>query len=73
MNVRLLKAKRVEAGLRQKDVAASLGITEKAMCVKECSLKNRFHADEMLALVKLLDLSASEFKAIFFDQGLPFV
>ena len=35
MNVRLLKAKRVEAGLRQVDLAAELGITEKAMNKKE--------------------------------------
>lgn len=37
MNVRMLKAKRVEKNLRQKDLAAALGITEKAMCHKECS------------------------------------
>ena len=37
MNVRLLKAKRVEHNVKQKDLAAVLGITEKAMCQKECS------------------------------------
>ena len=37
MNVRMLKAKRVERNLRQKDLANALGITEKAMCPKVCS------------------------------------
>lgn len=65
MNVRLLKAKRVEKNLLQKDLAKALGITEKAMCQKECSTINKFRADEMLTLVKMLDLSYREFDAIF--------
>ena len=73
MNVRLLKAKRVEAGLRQKDLADILGITEKAMNKKECSSVNKFKADEMLAVVKALNLSLDEFNVIFFDHNLPFV
>ena len=70
MNVRMLKAKRVECNLRQKDLAKALGITEKAMCHKECSSENKFKAQEMLTLVKKLNLSFSEFDAIFFDHGL---
>ena len=70
MNVRMLKAKRVEKNLRQKDLAKALGITEKAMCHKECSSENKFKAQEMLTLVILLDLSFSEFDAIFFDRKL---
>lgn len=70
MNVRMLKAKRVEQNLRQKDLAKALGITEKAMCHKECSSENKFKAQEMLTLVKQLNLSFSEFDAIFFDRGL---
>ena len=73
MNVRLLKAKRVEAGLRQKDLAGSLGITEKAMNHKECSVTNKFKADEMLTLARVLHLTLSEFDAIFFDGNLPYV
>lgn len=73
MNVRLLKAKRVEAGLRQKDLADSLGITEKAMNHKECSEVNKFKADEMLTLSRVLHLTLQEFNAIFFDGNLPFV
>ena len=69
MNVRMLKAKRVEQSLRQKDLAKALGITEKAMCHKECSSENKFKAQEMLTLVKQLNLSFSEFDAIFFDRG----
>ena len=72
MNVRLLKAKRVERGLRQIDVAKKLHITEKTMNIKECSPVNKFSADEMLALVSILSLTAEEFNAIFFDQSLPF-
>lgn len=65
MNVRLLKAKRVEAGLRQVDLAAALGITEKAMNHKECSPVNKFKADEMLTLARVLHLTLSEFNSIF--------
>lgn len=32
MNVRLLKDKRVERNVKQKDLATALGITEKSMC-----------------------------------------
>ena len=70
MNVRLLKAKRVERSVLQKDLAKALNITEKAMCQKECNPKNKFKADEMLTVVKELDLSFSEFDAIFFDHQL---
>jgi len=73
MNVRLLKAKRVEAGLRQKDLAETLDITEKAMNHKECSAVNKFKAEEMLTLSRVLHLTLSEFNAIFFDSNLPFV
>jgi DNA-binding XRE family transcriptional regulator len=70
MNVRMLKAKRVERDLRQKDLANALGITEKAMCHKECSKENKFKAAEMLTLVDELNLSFAEFDDIFFDYEL---
>jgi len=70
MNVRMLKGKRVEQNLRQKDLAKALGITEKAMNHKECSSENKFKAHEMLTLVKQLNLSFAEFDAIFFDNKL---
>ena len=70
MNVRLLKAKRVERNFRQKDLAKALGITEKAMCHKECSEENKFKAAEMLTLVDELNLSFAEFDAIFFNHEL---
>ncbi len=65
MNVRLFKAKRMERNLRQKDLAKALGITEKAMCHKECCSENKFKAAEMLTLVNELNLSFAEFDAIF--------
>lgn len=71
MNVRILKAKRVESGLRQKDLANALGITEKAMCHKECSDENKFKAADMFTLVDELDLSFAEFDAIFLTTNLP--
>ena len=70
MNVRLLKAKRVERNVMQKDLATALGITEKSMCQKECSDVNKFKAEEMIAIVKALNLSFPEFDAIFFDHKL---
>jgi DNA-binding XRE family transcriptional regulator len=70
MDVRRLKAKRVEHNLKQKDLAHALGITEKAMCHKECSAENKFKAAEMLTLVDELHLSFAEFDAIFFDHEL---
>lgn len=70
MDVRRLKAKRVEKNILQKDLARALGITEKAMCHKECSAENKFKAQEMLILVKELNLSFGEFDAIFFDHEL---
>lgn len=72
MNCRLLKAKRVEHGLRQIDLAEKLGVTEKTMNKKECSEVNRFTADEMLKLVMILSLTLEDFNAIFFNQDLPF-
>lgn len=70
MNVRLLKAKRVERDIQQKELAKALNITEKTMCHKECSPENKFKAEEMLILVKQLNLSFAEFDAIFFDKQL---
>lgn len=72
MNVRKLKAKRIEMDVRQKDLADILGLTEKSMCQKECSPRNRFKADEMLKITKALNLSLSDFNDIFFDSMLPF-
>lgn len=68
MNVRLLKAKRVERDLRQIDVAKALGVTEKTMNHKECSTVNKFTADEMLKLKSILDLTIEEFLTIFFES-----
>ena len=71
MNCQLLKGKRVEAGLRQIDLARMLHVSEKTMNKKECSKKNLFHPNEMLALTWILALSAEEFNNIFFDGNLP--
>lgn len=71
MNVQMLKGKRVEKGFRQIDLARHLGISEKSMNHKECSYVNKFKANEMIALSKLMGLTLGEFNAIFFDDNLP--
>ena len=71
MNSRLLKAKRVERGLRQIDLARELSVTEKTMNHKECSNVNRFSAEQMIRMADVMDLSLQEFDRIFFDGMLP--
>ena len=73
MNSRLLKAKRIEHGLRQIDLARETGITEKTMNHKECSSENRFSANQMIQIANILLLSLCEFDRIFFDGRLPIV
>ena len=67
MNVRMLKAKRVERNLRQKELGKMIGLSEKSINHKECSVVNKFSADEMLALSEILHLNEEEFLTIFFD------
>lgn len=43
------------------------------MCHKECSPVNKFKADEMLILTRLMNLTLQEFNSIFFDSDLPFL
>lgn len=71
MNSRLLKAKRIERGLRQIDLARELGITEKTMNHKECSNINHFSAEQMIRIANIMALSLQEFDRIFFDGRLP--
>lgn len=73
MNVRKLKAKRVEFGLSQKDLAKVLGISTKTMCIKECDNRNRFTIDEIITIAREFRLSLKDINDIFFDGKLPFV
>lgn len=73
MNVRKLKAKRVEFGLSQKDLAKALGISTKTMCIKECDNRNRFTIDEIITIAREFRLSLKDINDIFFDGKLPFV
>jgi DNA-binding XRE family transcriptional regulator len=70
VNVRLLKAKRVERNVLQTEIADILGITPKSVCEKENSTRCRFTVDEMLAISEHLKLTLEEFDAIFFDNRL---
>ena len=73
MNVRKLKAKRVEFGLSQKDLAKVLGISTKTMCIKECDNRNRFTIDEIITIAREFRLRLKDINDIFFDGKLPFV
>ena len=73
MNVRKLKAKRVEFGLSQKDLAKVLGISTKTMCIKECDNRNRFTFDEIITIAREFRLSLKDINDIFFDGKLTFV
>ena len=73
MNVRKLKAKRVEFGLSQKDLAKVLGISTKTMCIKECDNRNRFTFDEIITIAREFRLSLKDINDIFYDGKLPFV
>ena len=73
MNVRKLKAKRVEFGLSQKDLAKVLGISTKTMCIKECDNRNRFTFDEIITIAREFRLNLKDINHIFFDGKLPFV
>lgn len=70
MNIRLLKAKRIERDIRQSEVAHYLGITPKSACEKENSQRCRYTVEEMLKLSEYLKMSLKEFDAIFFDGKL---
>lgn len=70
MNTRLLKAKRVERDVLQRDLADALHLTVKTMCQKECSEENKFSADEMVTIAEILSLTPQEFDAIFFENRL---
>lgn len=65
MNVRKLKAKRVEFGLSQKDLAKVLGISTKTMCIKECDNRNRFTIDEIITIAREFRLSLKDINDIF--------
>ena len=71
MNVRMLKAKRVEKNIRQKDLGKMIGLSEKSINHKERSVVNKFSADEMLALSEILNLTEEEFLTIFLTESLP--
>ena len=71
--MRKLKAKRVEFGLSQKDLAKVLGISTKTMCIKECDNRNRFTFDEIITIAREFRLSLKDINDIFFDGKLPFV
>jgi DNA-binding XRE family transcriptional regulator len=68
MNVRLLKAKRVEKNVLQSEIAAILRITPKSACEKENSSRCRYTVEEMILIAKHLKLTLDEFDAIFFEN-----
>jgi len=73
MNVRLLKAKRIERDIRQSEVAHYLGITPKSACEKENSQRCRYTVEEMLKLSEYLKMSLTRIssKSIEIKQFQP--
>ena len=71
MNVRKLKAKRVEFGLSQKDLAKVLGISTKTMCIKECDNRNRFTFDEIITITSNNQIIASGFPFLTYKRYNP--
>lgn len=71
MNVNLLKAKRAEHAVTQKDVAEILQISIKTYYLKENSDLCIFSVQQILLLKDILALSLEEINNIFFDGMLP--
>ncbi len=71
MDTNLLKAKRVEHDVKQKDLAKALHISIKTYCMKENADSCTFSGKQILLLKDLLDLSLREINDIFFDGLLP--
>lgn len=67
INVKILKSKRVLAGLRQKDVAKGLDLTEKTYCLKENG-KTDFTREEIDKISIILKLDLDDVNLIFFDN-----
>lgn len=67
INIKTLKSKRVLIGLRQKDVAIQLNISEKTYCFKENG-KTDFTRDEIDKIAKILKLNINDINNIFFDN-----
>ncbi|GAA0234373.1 helix-turn-helix transcriptional regulator [Metaclostridioides mangenotii] len=67
INVKILKSKRVLLGLRQKDVAKGLDLTEKTYCLKENG-KTDFTRQEIDKISIILKLDLDDVNLIFFDN-----
>ena len=71
MDTNLLKAKRVEHDVKQKDIAKAIHISLKNYCLKENADSCTFSGEQILVLKDMLDLSLLEINNIFFDGLLP--
>ncbi|MBU5450995.1 helix-turn-helix transcriptional regulator [Acetivibrio sp. MSJd-27] len=71
MDTNLLKAKRVEHDMKQKDFAKALHVSVKTYCMKENADSCTFSGEQILLLKDLLNLSLQEINHIFFDGLLP--
>ena len=70
MNANLLKAKRVECNLKQKDMAKILRVSVKTYWMKENSPICTFSGNQILILKDILNLTFEEINLIFFDGRL---
>lgn len=70
MDSKILKSKRILIGMTQKELAQSIGISEKSYNHKEQN-KIEFKLNEIIIIAKELKLSLIEVNKIFFDNNLP--
>lgn len=69
MNLRKLKAAKVEADVSVEQIANALHV-DRATVYRKLSGKTEFVLSEVIALRELLHLSESDFQTIFFSQEL---
>lgn len=70
MNRMKLKAKRIELGYTQSDLAKLIGISNAAYAYKE-QCKNEFTRSEIESIADVLKLSNTDIMDIFFEIKLP--
>lgn len=65
MNMRLLKEKLVQSGMRKKEIAASLGISTQALN-RKLRGETRFNTKDVFKLCEILQLENSSLRADIF-------
>ena len=72
MNRGVLRRARKARGYKQHDIAQYMGVTNKTYSLKETG-KRDFTRDEVLRVIKCLNLSFDEVNSIFFENTITLV